>query len=452
MEFLEKIKALAARVEKQKASILTEEACKNAFVMPFLNALGYDVFNPEIVVPEFTADFGVKKGEKVDYAIKLNGVITMLVECKPCGSDLAQQHTSQLYRYFSVTDARFSILTNGLNYWFYSDLDETNCMDQRPFFRFDILDHRPSDIAELSKFTQDQFDLDRILTTASTLKYSSAIQQEFARELEEPSDEMIKLFASRVYDGHFTKRVRDEFREIVANAFKESIRDVVNKRLASALQATSESSTPETQNDAGEEKVVTTQDELEAFHIVKSIVRTVVKADRVVMRDSKSYCAILLDDNNRKTIARLHFNRSKKYIGLFSSKQEERVPIAALEDIYEHAERLQGTVREYDAQNRHQGKNAVSGHRPRAAISRACRSVTSCPTTARSHGLSSRAIPWNFLASHGPQSRTLDRRPSFLHRSWWRFGSALRFGPWRSGAVDRGALVRCAAARWCPCL
>jgi predicted type IV restriction endonuclease len=240
MEFLEKIKALAVRVEKQKDSILTEEACKNAFVMPFLNALGYDVFNSEIVVPEFTADFGVKKGEKVDYAIKLNGVITMLVECKPCGSDLAQQHTSQLYRYFSVTDARFSILTNGLNYWFFSDLDEKNKMDQRPFFRFDILDHRPSHIAELSKFTHDQFDLDRILTTASTLKYSSAIQQEFANELEEPSDDMIKLFALRVYDGHFTKRVRDEFRDIVANAFKESIREVVNRRLTSALEVTSE--------------------------------------------------------------------------------------------------------------------------------------------------------------------------------------------------------------------
>ena len=345
MEFLEKIKALAVRVEKQKDSILTEEACKNAFVMPFLNALGYDVFNPEIVVPEFTADFGVKKGEKVDYAIKLNGVITMLVECKPCGSDLAQQHTSQLYRYFSVTDARFSILTNGLNYWFFSDLDEKNRMDQRPFFRFDILDHRPSHIAELSKFTHDQFDLDRILTTASTLKYSSAIQKEFANELEEPSDDMIKLFALRVYDGHFTKRVRDEFRDIVANAFKESIREMVNRRLTSALEVTSERSSPTMQDnidDAGEEKVVTTQDEIEAFHIVKSIVRRVAKADRIVMRDAKSYCAILLDDNNRKPIARLHFNRSKRYLGVFSNKQEERVPIETLEDIYDHSERTPG--------------------------------------------------------------------------------------------------------------
>jgi predicted type IV restriction endonuclease len=179
MEFLEKIKALAVRVEKQKDNIITEEACKNAFVMPFLNALGYDVFNPELVIPEFTADVGVKKGEKVDYAIKIDGKIAILAECKTCGSDLSQQHMSQLYRYFSVTDARFAILTNGQQYWFYSDLDEPNRMDQRPFFRFDILDYRPSDIAELSKFTQDQFDLDKILTTASTLKYSSAIQQEF---------------------------------------------------------------------------------------------------------------------------------------------------------------------------------------------------------------------------------------------------------------------------------
>ena len=346
MEFLEKIKTLAVRVEKQKDNIITEEACKNAFVMPFLNALGYDVFNPEIVIPEFTADIGVKKGEKVDYALKIGGKIAILVECKTCGSDLSQQHMSQLYLYFSVTDARFAILSNGQQYWFYSDLDEANKMDQRPFFRFDILDYRPSHIAELSKFTNDLFDLDKILTTASTLKYSSAIQQEFAKELEEPSDELTKIFASRVYDGHFTKRVRDEFREIVAGAFRETIRELVNKRLTSALEVTSEK--PATIGlEAGEEEIKTTQDEIEAFHIIKSVVRTMVKADRVVMRDAKSYCAIILDDNNRKPIARLHFNRSKKYVGLFDGKQEERVPIGALEDIYEYAGRLQETVRAY---------------------------------------------------------------------------------------------------------
>ena len=351
MEFLEKIKALATRVDRQRDSITTEEGCKNAFVMPFLNALGYDVFNPDIVVPEFTADVGLKKGEKVDYAIKKDGVITILVECKTCGCDLAQQHVSQLYRYFSVTDARFAVLTNGQQYWFYSDLEEKNRMDQRPFFRFDILDYRPSHIAELSKFTNDQFDLDRILNTASTLKYSSAIQQEFIKELETPSDELIKLFASRVYDGRFTERVRDGFREIVANALKESVREMINRRLTSALEATSDRPPALEGANGGEEvepgDVVTTDEEVEAFHIVKSIVRPVVRAERIVMRDAKSYCAVILDNNNRKPLTRLHFNRSNKWISLFANKEEERLRIESVDDIYGYAERLQATAREY---------------------------------------------------------------------------------------------------------
>jgi predicted type IV restriction endonuclease len=111
MEFVDKIKALASRVEKQKDSITTEEACKNAFVMPFLNALGYDVFNPEIVVPEFTADVGVKKGEKVDYAIKADGRIIILVECKTCGSDLSQQHTVPIRLGQTPTTCRMRPLT-----------------------------------------------------------------------------------------------------------------------------------------------------------------------------------------------------------------------------------------------------------------------------------------------------------------------------------------------------
>lgn len=353
-EFAEKIKGLAARVEKQKSSIKTEEACKNAFVMPFLNALGYDVFNPDVVTPEFIADVGVKKGEKVDYAIKADGKIIMLVEVKTCGSDLANQHMSQLYRYFSVTDARFAILSNGLQYWFYSDLDEKNRMDQRPFFQFNILDYQPSHIAELRKFTRDHFDLDQILTTATGLKYSSAVQQEFLKEVDEPSEDFVRFFASRVYDGHLTKRVREDFKPIVSKALKETMRELINKRLTSALEATTDRS--DTEEDTADAStagaIVTTQEEIEAFHIVKSIAREIVKADRIVMRDAQSYCAILLDDNNRKTLVRLHLNRKKKYVGLFSNKREERVLIDSVDDIYQHAERIQATLRKYDNQAR----------------------------------------------------------------------------------------------------
>lgn len=350
MDLLERIKVLAARIEQQKDNVVTEEGCKNAFVMPFLNVLGYDVFDPDLVVPEFTADVGVKKGEKVDYAIKLDGMITTLVECKACAVDLATQHTSQLYRYFSVTDARIAILTNRIQYWFYSDLDETNRMDQRPFFEFDILHFQPSHIAELSKFTRDQFRLESILSTASNLKYSSAIQKEFAKEIEDPSEDLIRLFAARVYDGRFTKAVKEEFAEIVKVALRETIRELVNRRLTSALEVTSEK--PKQIGSGNAEPgdgIVTTDEELEGFYIVRSIVRTTVKADRVIMRDAKSYCAIILDDNNRKPIARLHLNRSIKYIGLFSNRVEEKIRIDSLDDIYQHADRLLQTVLEYEA-------------------------------------------------------------------------------------------------------
>lgn len=368
MELAEKIRALAGRIEKQRASVVTEEATKTAFIMPFLSALGYDVFDPHIVVPEFTADVGLKKGEKVDYAIKINDRIAMLIECKPCGTNLGQAQMSQLYRYFHVTDARFAILSNGIEYWFYTDLDEANKMDQRPFFRFRLLDYRVDDLAELSKFTATAFDEATILSTASNLKYSSAIKTELLREFDEPSEDMVRLLVSRVFDGNITQKVRAEFAPLVAIAFKDAIRDRVSDRLATALEVTSGNTVftasgatalqsvtaPET-SDAEDAEVVTTDEEIEAFHIVKAIVRSVVRAERVVMRDAKSYCAILLDDNNRKPLVRFHFNsKSVKYISLFDeSRTEDRVKINGIDDIYDYADRLRATAASYS------GKKAV---------------------------------------------------------------------------------------------
>nr|WP_247886918.1 type I restriction endonuclease [Azospirillum sp. SYSU D00513] len=355
----DKIKTLGGRIEKQRASVLTEEACKNAFVMPFLSALGYDVFDPDIVVPEFTADVGVKKGEKVDYAIKLNGKISMLVECKGCGANLAVSHMSQLYRYFSVTDARFAILTNGIDYWFYSDLDEPNKMDQRPFFQFNILDHRPDDVAELQKFAIDMFDLDTILSTASNLKYSSAIKAELIKEFDNPSEELVRMMVARVYEGRFIQKVKEEFAPLVAVAIKDAIRDMIDRRLATALEVgTTNWPTPpavsviepvSADSSGGEEGVVTTPEEIEAYHIIKAIVRSEIKADRVTMRDAQRYCAIIIDDSNRKPLARLHFNaKTVKYISLFTAdKQEERIKIDSVDDIYGFAERLRQTAASY---------------------------------------------------------------------------------------------------------
>ncbi|WP_303681056.1 type I restriction endonuclease, partial [Pelodictyon luteolum] len=176
MDLKDSLKAIADRVSKLKEQIGTEEATKNAFIMPFLQALGYDVFNPVEVVPEFTADIGLKKGEKIDYAIIKDGVPAILIECKHWAQDL-NLHDGQLLRYFHVSQAKFGLLTNGVSYRFFSDLVQQNKMDEKPFLEFDITEINDGQLEELKKFHKSSFDVDSIVNTASDLKYTNELKQ-----------------------------------------------------------------------------------------------------------------------------------------------------------------------------------------------------------------------------------------------------------------------------------
>ncbi|CAK8718058.1 Type I restriction enzyme R protein N-terminal domain-containing protein [Candidatus Electrothrix gigas] len=355
MDLIDKIKELASRIPQQVEHIETEEATKNAFIMPFIKALGYDIFNPMEVIPEFTADIGTKKGEKVDYAIKKDDDIIILIECKWCGADLHHDHTSQLYRYFSATEARFAILTNGIVYEFYSDIDEPNKMDSKPFFTFNMLSFQDHQVFELKKFTKSSFSLEDILTTASTLKYTSAIKRILEKELAEPSEPFVRFFASQIFDGRLTKTVIEQFTSIVKEARKQFIHERINERIKSALSANDTQDQKEKQQSKKEplaeedsNGIVTTEEEIEGYYIVKAILRESIDISRVAMRDTKSYCGILLDDNNRKPICRLHFNHAQKYLGVMSQKQEEKIPIELIDDIYKYSDQLKATVMEYD--------------------------------------------------------------------------------------------------------
>jgi hypothetical protein len=349
MDLIDRIKELASRIPKQLEHIETEEATKNAFVMPFISALGYDIFDPIEVIPEFTADIGTRRGEKVDYAIKKDDGIIILIECKWSGADLHQNHSNQLYRYFSATEARFAILTNGLIYEFYSDIDEPNKMDSKPFFTFNILEFQNHQIKELKKFTKSAFSLDDILTTASTLKYTGAIKKILENELTSPSEAFVRFFASQIFDGRLTRPVLEQFTTIVQEARKQFINEQISERLNSAL---SENEPTETVEEEGDDSgVSTTVEEIEGYNIIKAILRESVDVKRIAMRDTRSYCGILLDNNNRKPVCRLHFNNSKKYIGLLSQKKEERVAIDCVDDIFSYAERIKATAAEYDNEN-----------------------------------------------------------------------------------------------------
>ncbi len=351
MELQTQLKSLADKINQLKDKIETEESTKHAFVLPFINILGFDTFNPTEVVPEFTADLGLKKGEKVDYAIIQNEEPILIIECKNWKEKLSV-HGSQLFRYFHVSKTRFAMLTNGIQYQFFTDLDEKNKMDEKPFFEFDITNLKDSAVNEIAKFHKSNFDVNKILDNASSLKFIKEIRKQIDVEIQNPSNEFVRLFASKIYNGRLTEKVMDEFTELVQKAFGQLIGEKINERLHFALNKEVIIQEKDQIEEIEQSKVITSDEELEAYRIVVAILRRKLTTNRIVYRDTQSYFGILLDDNNRKPLCRLHLNGGKKYIGLFNNdKNETRQPIETIDDIYLFENELLETVGLYETEN-----------------------------------------------------------------------------------------------------
>lgn len=350
MELQTQLKLLADKIHQLKDKIETEESTKHAFVLPFINTLGYDTFNPLEVVPEYVADIGIKKGEKVDYAIVQNGEPILIIECKNWKENLSV-HGSQLFRYFHVSKTRFALLTNGIQYQFFTDLDEQNKMDEKPFLEFDIATLKDSAVSEIAKFHKSNFDINKILDNASSLKYIKEIRKEIDIEIEKPSIELVRLFTAKVYNGRMTEKVTEEFTGLVQKAFGQLIGEKINERLHFALNKEVIIQEKDQVEEPEANRLNTTEEELEAYRIVVAVLRRKVSVSRIVHRDTQSYFGILLDDNNRKPLCRLHLNGGKKYIGLFhGNKVEYRQPIETIDDIYNYEKELLETVGLYETE------------------------------------------------------------------------------------------------------
>ena len=351
LDFIDRMREISSRMQSRLDKISTEEATKNALVMPFIDhILGYHVFDPSEVVPEFTADIGTKKREKVDYALLQDDEPIMLFECKRYGTNLDNEPVSQLYRYFSVTKARFGILTDGVVYRFFSDLVEENKMDSKPFFEINMLDFNEAEVEELRRFTKTSFDPELILSTAKDLKYTREIMRLLEAEWTEPSEGFVRYITGRVYDGMKTKAVIDQFKHITKKALSRYLAERINERLKSALQKDVPPDKQELEPEPAEEThdIATTEEEWHGYFAVKAILCREISPARISIRDRKYYCAVLLDETSRKPICRLHFNSSKKYLGLFDEeKNEQRVSIESTDDIFKYADRLLVTVRQY---------------------------------------------------------------------------------------------------------
>lgn len=352
MDFFERVNELSKRSKHASKLALTEEATKTSVVLPIIQALGFDVFNLEEVVPEYIADVGVKKGEKVDFALKIDGNVAVLIEVKPITMALGASQFSQLYRYFAVTEARLAILTNGRDIWFFSDVDAPNRMDKKPFFTFDLQAFDEKMVDELSRFQKTGFSIDTILAAASNLKYTTAAAAYLKGQLQNPDDEFIKLIGRQIYDGMLTKAVVEQLRPVVQESLDEVIRDRIQDKLSVAFRP--EAPAAEAKNrpypgDAPPSEIVTTEEELQAFMIVRAIAVRLIDINRITMRDAKSYCSVFVDDNNRKPVCRFYFNsKSIRYVGLFDAqKNEDKRQIESLAQIYDLRERLEKTIEAY---------------------------------------------------------------------------------------------------------
>ena len=351
MDFIDNICAFSKRISAIIENIKTEEATKTALVMPFIQMLGYNVFDPTEVCPEFIADVGIKKGEKVDYCICKDGEPTLLFEVKPVYFDLSTAHASQLYRYFTVTPARIGILTNGVIYKFFTDLDRPNTMDERPFLEINLLEPKVSSLQELKKFSKAGFNLKDIDSVASELKYTREIKQILLDQSTSPTPEFVKFFAKPVYGRPLMPSVMEKFTPLVKTAFTQFINERINDRLKSAMAPEPVPVIVESIPDDTKEEldIITTTEEMESYYIIKAIVREFVDPSKITLRDAKSYCAILYENNNRKPICRLYYNTQKKKIGLFDSTEgtEERIPLDSPDDLFTHASRLRTTVEKF---------------------------------------------------------------------------------------------------------
>ena len=356
MTFEKQITELAETIPNIKEQILNEEATKNSLILPFINALGYNIFNPTEVMPEFIADVGMKKGERVDYAVCIDGKPVFLYECKWCQSSLSNANAAQLRRYFHVTSAKIGILTNGIQYYFFSDLDQTNIMDEKPFMELDLENIDATLLKEVKKLSKPDFQMEAMLSTANDLKYIRQIRSLIMEQFIDPTPEFVKFFTAQVYSKRITPPILEQFTAITKKALKLYINAEINQRLTSALSnedhdLTQKSEIEEIQEQNEKPGIITTDEEMEAYFIVKALIRNDVNPERIFHRDTKSYFGVLLDDNNRKPICRFHFNTKQKYIGLFDlDKKETRHPIESLNDIYELSEPLRKTVGSYEQQ------------------------------------------------------------------------------------------------------
>lgn len=233
MGLMDELRKISARINQQRPMMTNEVATELVSIHPFIRALGYDIGNLNEVQPQYTADARASGSERVDYAIKQQGKPIIFIESKAANKVLSENYWRQLYDYFGAEDVRFGILTNGIEYRFYADLDKDNIMDSQPFLIIDMLNINELLVKELEGFTKAGFDPERILSSARKLAILPILDKEFRQ----PSKEFVRYFAKQVNPNWLEESDLEAFRPI----FKQAWQEFVEQKIASRLPTVSES-------------------------------------------------------------------------------------------------------------------------------------------------------------------------------------------------------------------
>lgn len=362
MDFKDAIQQLSEKIGKQRDNILTEEATKTSFIMPMISAWGYDVFNSFEVVPEMDCDL-TRRGDKIDYAIMKDNSPILLIECKHCKQNL-DLHNTQLAKYYAASNARFGVLTNGIEYRFYADLEKKNIMDEKPFLVVDMLNLSDSEIEQLKKFHKSYYNEQDILSTAQELQITIQVKELLNKNFQNPGDEFTRYFVKYTGDGKSSQKLIEQYRPIVKKSIASVINDIISDRLNVAMKnenkveeqvtAEVEHETPRP-NETNDEKlpegvvfqdlergIVTTQEEIDAYNIVRSILRQYVDAKRIRYNDYKTYFSVNIDGSTWWWICRIYIGKRSKRICLPKDnyKTSEWINIDSIDDIFSYADKL----------------------------------------------------------------------------------------------------------------
>lgn len=349
MDFKDTIIQLSDKVKIQKDGINTEEATKTAFIMPMISALGYDVFNPFEVVPEMDCDL-TKRGDKIDYAILKDGKPIILIECKHCKQNL-DLYSTQLAKYYAASNARFGVLTNGVEYRFYADLQKTNIMDEKPFLVVDMQEPSDADIEQLKKFHKSYFNESEILSTAQELQITIQVKNLLEQNFKQPGDEFTRYFVRSLNDGKSNPKLIEQYRPIIKKSIASVIGDMISDRLTTAMQVEENKEENKSQSQglpdgavAIDERrgVVTTQEEIDAYNIVKDVLKQYVDESRIQYIDFKNYFAVNLNGIFWWWICRLSLKPYSKRIGIPINGYGscEWIKLDTIEDIRKHQDKL----------------------------------------------------------------------------------------------------------------